>query len=201
MSQVFKIWNTYISPATNALLDIGSDSLKFNNLYLDGIAYIDEITMGGNLDLNDFSIENISYLYGADPADFIRMGVANRLFITITGTGDPFATPDISISGSVWFDDDIGLATTKQIQFRDADIMIASDNDGDLDLDADSAIDFQIGGTEQVNLTDGALSPTIDNDIDLGTSSLMYKNVYMRGLNAVCSDSDIVCHNGEVVFV
>jgi len=142
MAEVFKIWNTYISPATNALLDLGSNVLKWNNLYLDGVAYFDAITMAGNIDCNDYSIESIGYLYGVSNDDYLRMGITGRLIINMTAAGIPFATPDIDITGSVFFDDDVGLATTKQIQFRDTELYISSKDDGHLDLDADTSVDL-----------------------------------------------------------
>ena len=46
---IFKIYDTYIAPATDELLDIGSSALEFKDLYIDGIAYIDEI----HLDLEE----------------------------------------------------------------------------------------------------------------------------------------------------
>ena len=41
MGITFQIYNTYVCPATNALLDLGESSKQFKNLYLDGLAYID----------------------------------------------------------------------------------------------------------------------------------------------------------------
>ena len=170
MAEVFKIWNTYIAPATNAQLDLGSDTYKFNNLYIDGIAYLDEILMSGDLDLNSFSIDNISYLYGPNPADYIRLGVTNRLFLNFTGLGDPFATPDISISGSVWFDDNVGLATTKQLRFGDDDTYISSKSDGHLDLDADVSVD--INGV--LNIQNSTNFVFYDGDLASYDSDVLY---------------------------
>lgn len=55
---------------------------------------------------------------------------------------------------------------------------IDSEADGDLDLAATISIDFQIGGTEQITLTDGSLTPTTDSDVDLGSATNAYKNLY-----------------------
>ena len=40
---------------------------------------------------------------------------------------------------------------------------------------------FSAGGTAQFTMADGAISPVTTNDIDLGTASLQYKNVYVDG--------------------
>ena len=56
MSAIFKIWNSYISPATDGGLDIGSESLRFNDLWLMGTAYFSSLTMLGNLYIPGYNI-------------------------------------------------------------------------------------------------------------------------------------------------
>lgn len=51
----------------------------------------------------------------------------------------------------------------------------------------DNQIRFLIDNTAQIMLQDGALVPITDNDIDLGTSSLEFKNAYFDG--TVTSDA------------
>jgi len=46
-----------------------------------------------------------------------------------------------------------------------------------------NGIDFNIGATEQITLTDGVLNPTTDSDVDLGTSSLYFKNAFIDQVN------------------
>ena len=50
-----------------------------------------------------------------------------------------------------------------------------------IDFGTDNAIIFDIDGTQQIKLQDGALVPITDNDIDLGTNSLEFKNAYFDG--------------------
>ena len=56
-----------------------------------------------------------------------------------------------------------------------------------IDFSTDNEINFDIDGTAQVKLQDGALVPVADNDIDLGTSSLEFKDAYFDG--TVTSDA------------
>ena len=56
-----------------------------------------------------------------------------------------------------------------------------------IDFSTDNAIIFDIDGTQQIKLQDGALVPITDNDIDLGTSSLEFKDAYFDG--TVTSDA------------
>ncbi len=140
------------------------------------------------------------------------------------------------------FSDDILLATTEKVQFRDTAIYIHSSADGQLDLVADTeiqiaattvdingnvdvsgtltvagAVDFgdaalsnvgavqldsiagdgdtntsitfsgsdvitiTAGGDAQFTFNNGSIVPSVDDDIDLGTSSLEFKNAFFDG--------------------
>jgi len=48
-----------------------------------------------------------------------------------------------------------------------------------IDFSTDNSIIFDIDGTSQIQLDDGALKPTTDSDVDLGTSSLYFKDAYI----------------------
>lgn len=50
-----------------------------------------------------------------------------------------------------------------------------------IDFSTDNEILFDIDGTQQIKFTDGAIIPIGDNDIDLGTSSLEFKDAYFDG--------------------
>ena len=57
--------------------------------------------------------------------------------------------------------------------------------DGQIEYRANDAAGhiFDINGTNQVSIIDGAINPILDNDIDLGTAALRYKNIYTMDLN------------------
>ena len=50
-----------------------------------------------------------------------------------------------------------------------------------IDFSTDNSIIFDIDGTQQITLADGVLKPVTDNDIDLGTNSLEFKDGYFDG--------------------
>jgi len=52
---------------------------------------------------------------------------------------------------------------------------------------ANAAIDFNIGGTTQARLADGAFRPETDNDVDLGASGAEFKDLYIDGVAYVDS--------------
>ena len=61
------------------------------------------------------------------------------------------------------------------------ELILDADGDTSITADTDDQIDIRVSGTDQLTIKDGALSPVTDNDIDLGTSSLEFKNVYVDG--------------------
>ena len=54
-------------------------------------------------------------------------------------------------------------------------------SDATINFATDNNIFFAIDGTDQIKLVDGALAPVADNDIDLGTSTLEFKDLYLDG--------------------
>ena len=50
-----------------------------------------------------------------------------------------------------------------------------------IDFGTDNAIIFDIDGTQQVKVTDGAILPITDDDVDLGSASYQFKNAYFDG--------------------
>ena len=58
MSAILKIWDDYISPASNAGMDIGSSVLQFKDLWIDGVIYADEIQLdtAGKVQFRDVTI-------------------------------------------------------------------------------------------------------------------------------------------------
>jgi len=142
MARIFKIENTYIAPYTDELLDLGHPSFEWKDLYIDGTAYLDAIEMHGSIEMSDNNIVSMGRINGFDNNLYLDLATDGQLKIHAAGSGTPFAIPDVDITGSVFFDDHIGLDTLKQIQLRDTEIYINSSADGILDLTADTSINL-----------------------------------------------------------
>ena len=69
------------------------------------------------------------------------------------------------------------------------ELILDADGDTSITADTDDQIDIRVSGTDQITIKDGALSPVTDNDIDLGTSSLEFKDAYFDG--TVTSDAGL----------
>jgi|ETNvirnome_2_130_1030620.scaffolds.fasta_scaffold01287_4 hypothetical protein len=118
--------------------------------------------------------------------------------VTFAGTVD--ATTDFTIGSTVITDDSIVMTpstsdtvtiagathgilnvTTVDAAGTAADVNI--DADGEIVIDAADAAGaiFKIAGTAQLSVIDGAILPTTDNDIDLGSGSYQFKDAYING--------------------
>lgn len=159
-----------------------------NDVYiLNGMLEVLDVTVTGDLDVNDVNIVGDLTLEGltasrllyldsdsnvasvADFTDWIA-GTANQITVTddTDGTITLSLPQDIHIGASPTF---AGLLATDKIKFTqtDGNEYVDSLADGYLDLEATTGIRFRINDTEQLYLADGLLTPTTDNDIDLGT--------------------------------
>lgn len=62
-----------------------------------------------------------------------------------------------------------------------ASLVVGRDADNDIDFGTDNQITFRVNAEDQIKLQDGALVPITDNNIDLGTSSIEFKNAFFDG--------------------
>jgi len=93
------------------------------------------------------------------------------------GTGITVNTNDIAVTA----------AQTGITSVLNTSLKVGRDADNDIDFSTDNEIVFRAEGADQIKIVDGAIVPITDNDIDLGTSSLEFKNAYFDG--TVTSDS------------
>jgi cytoskeletal protein CcmA (bactofilin family) len=66
------------------------------------------------------------------------------------------------------------------------------DTNTGLHFPAADTLAFTAGGTSQFTMTDGVIAPVTDNDVDLGTSSLEFKDLYLDGtanIDALVADT------------
>jgi hypothetical protein len=133
------------------------------------------LSLGAGQDLNLYHGGTNSYIVNETGSLLIHTD-ASDADIVITGNdggSDVTAlTIDMSASGQFHFQD--GTAALPILSN-------AGDTDTGLLFSAANTLAFSAGGTAQFTMADGAISPVTTNDIDLGTASLQYKNVYVDG--------------------
>ena len=119
-----------LRPVTDDDVDLGTSSLQFKDLHLDGTANIDVLSAdSATLGATSFGDNDIT-------------NVGDIQLDSITGDGD--TNTSITFSGS-----DVITVTT--------------------------------GGETQVTFNNGSILPTTDNDVDLGSSSAEFKDLYLDG--------------------
>ena len=62
------------------------------------------------------------------------------------------------------------------------ELILDADGDTSITADTDDKIDVKVAGADQVSFQDGKIEPSVDNDIDLGSATKEYKNVYIDGV-------------------
>ena len=102
---------------------------------------------------------------------------------TFTGANVDFAGT-VSAGGTTLLS---GGAVTSITSVLNTSLVLGRDADNDIDFGTDNNIIFRAGAADQIKLIDGALAPVADNDVDLGTSSLEFKDAFFDG--TVTSDA------------
>ena len=73
-----------------------------------------------------------------------------------------------------------GLITANaKIDLNGTELILDADADTSITADTDDQIDIRVAGADQITIKDGAISPVTDSDIDLGTTSLRYKDAFI----------------------
>ena len=75
----------------------------------------------------------------------------------------------------------VAAAQTSITSIYATDLILGEDSDTAIDFGTANEIDFKAAGGNRLTLTSSALYPATDNEIDLGTSSLQFKNGYFDG--------------------
>ena len=91
--------------------------------------------------------------------------------------------------------DDIAVTATQTgiTSILNTSLEIGRDADNKIRFATDDDIIFRVAGANQLSFVDGAIKPTTDNDIDLGTSSRQFKNGFFHGT----LETDAITINGS----
>ena len=194
-SQDLVVSASLVTPKTTNTLDIGTDALEFKDIYIDGTAYIDGLG-------RDILVATDKIQF-RDSAIFLNSSTDGQLDIDADGTVqintatlDIDASSEVNISGATTIGGIItattGTHSLGATSFNDNAITNVGDiqldsitGDGDTDtsitFSGSNIITIATGGSNRLTIADGALSPVTTNQIDLGTSSLEYKNAFFDG--------------------
>jgi len=184
-----------VLPLNDNGADLGSSSKEWKDLYIDGVAYIDSLqadALGAALDANNQAITNVNIDSGA--IDGVSIG-SNSAVTFLTASNALITNLDVVTLNSVSqtettleIADKLIVAALSASSANSADgglkIGGGASSDGHASVlwdHANSALDFNIGGTTEVRLADGVFRPETDNDVDLGASGAEFKDLYLDG--------------------
>jgi len=134
----------------------------------------DGLKTGGTFTTNQSS--DTAVTLNIDVSDFAGTGIeadgSENLRLASQGTG---------ISGGGGSTLSITAAQTGITSVLNAALVIGRDADNDIDFATDNTIILRAGGEDQLTLTDGALTPSSNAIVDLGTDALEFKDAYFDG--------------------
>ena len=118
---------------------------------------------------------------------------ANAYIDDITVTGNVVVAGAVAATGNVSaaygaFSDNVSIATTKELTFRDAALAINSPADGELEISSDDLI--TLTATANVEIASAVLN-VIANTTLAGTNTTIGSNVTISGANTVLSSANL----------
>ena len=145
------------------------------------------ITLTGELDAGSLDISGDADIDGTLEADAITIN-GTTLAETISDTVGAMVGSNTETGIAVSYDDAdntldfvLGSSQTTITSLTNTSLVVGRDADNDIDFATDNTILFRAEGADQIKLVNGAIVPVTDNDIDLGTSSLEFKDAYFDG--------------------
>jgi len=192
-----------VLPAADNTHDLGSSGAEWKDLYVDGVAYVDSIAMPTTtvtdiLDEDDMSSDSATALatqqsikayVDANTGSFVledddgtEVTVANGKEVKFIGSGITTNWTDTS-DGSDGDPYDltftIDAAQTGITSILATDLKIGEDDQTKIDFETADEIHFYAANVEQVYLGDNIFGPQSDSDVDLGSTSVRWKDAYV----------------------
>ena len=188
-------FDAHIIPLTDNAVDLGASGVEFKDLYIDGTANIDSL-VADTADINGGTADNV-VIGGSTAAAGSFTTVAASSNATITGNldvdgattldgltvaEDAAFSANVAVTGT--FDVDgattlDGLTVAEGATFSTT-LGVTGTTTLAGQLDANGDVNLGNAATDSITVTgrfDSALIPLTDNAVDLGTSSLEYKDL------------------------
>ena len=180
VEQVY-LGDNIFGPQSDSDVDLGSTGVRWKD------AFIDTITVTGEVDAASLDISGDADIDGTLEADAITIAGVT-LAETISDTVGAMVGSNTETGIAVTYDDSdntldfvLGAAQTTITSILATDLKIGEDDQTKIDFETADTIHFYAGNQNQIKIVDGAIVPITDNDIDLGTSSLEFKDAYFDG--------------------
>jgi cytoskeletal protein CcmA (bactofilin family) len=165
-----------VSASLAVIADSNKDISGFRNVTLTGELDAGSLDISGDADIDGTLEADAITVNGATLTEFITDAVGGMVSSnTETGITVTFEDSDNTLDFA------LGSSQTTISSLTNTSLVIGRDADNDIDFATDNTILFRADGADQIKLVNGALAPVTDNDIDLGTSSLEFKDGFFDG--------------------
>ena len=195
---LFRDTGLYIYSSTDGQLDLVADSevqIAATTIDINGAIALDgaitgatNITLSGELDAATLDISGNADIDGTLEADAYTVdGTTLAEYIADTTGAMVSSNTETGITvtyqdGDNTIDFALSAAQTSLTSILNSSLVVGyGSSDANIDFGTDNAIIFDIDGTQQIKLIDGALVPISDDDVDLGSASYQFKNAYFDG--------------------
>jgi hypothetical protein len=158
------------------ILDSNKDYTGVRNFTLSGELDAGSLDVSGDVDVDGTLEADAITVNGTALAEFIS-DTAGAMVSSNTETGITVTYQDADNT----IDFAINAAQTTITSLLATDIKIGEDDQTKIDFETADEIHFYAANAHQIKLVDGALVPATDNDVDLGTSSVEFKDAYFDG--------------------
>ena len=189
-----RIEDGVVYPVTDSDVDLGTDTLRFKNAYIDSLTATGNLTVGGNITVTgNVDVDGIVEFDGlsgtgavtvtnildednmaSDSATALATQQSIKAYVDAQqDTVDTFG--EVLALSNTTAGTDISVSTDDKVQFRDAAIYINSSADGQLDIVADTEIQIaattiDINGAVALNgAVTGATNITLSGELDAAT--------------------------------
>ena len=165
-----------VAASKAVVVDSNKDIGSFRNVTLTGELDAGSLDISGDADIDGTLEADAITVNGATLTEFITDAVGGMVSSnTETGISVTFEDGDNTL------DFVLGSSQTTISSLLNTSLVIGRDADNDIDFATDNTILFRAEGADQIKLVNGALVPVTNNDIDLGTSSLEFKDAFFDG--------------------
>jgi len=176
--------------ATASVITLSTPTIVTPNIT--GTAVMADLDISGDVDVDGTLEADAITVAGVTLATFVRDTVGTNMLSSNTESGIT-VTYDTTNDN---IDFAINAAQTGITSILATDLIIGEDAQTAIDFGTANEIDFKVDNANRLTLTSAALIPATNNQIDLGTASLEFKDAFFDG--TVTSDAFAGPLTGEV---
>ena len=158
-------------------VDANKDVASFRNITLTGELDAGSLDVSGDADI-DGTLEADAYTVNGTNLDEYIEDTVGAMLSSNTETGITVTYED----GDSTIDFAVNAAQTGITSLLATDIKIGEDDQTKIDFETADEIHFYAANAEQVYVADGIFGPQTDSDVDLGSTSVRWKDAYVDSI-------------------